>query len=135
MSDLGVRISLAGAEADLEAVVWPGLGRVYCPRAENPEIIKRLDERIGRLERQRGIRPGMVSIQPLVESPQGVAKAYDVASASPRIQAFGPGPKLYLHLDVDPAPEADALSYARSECELVARALDLEVAATDFAGD
>jgi citrate lyase subunit beta / citryl-CoA lyase len=132
---MNVRISAAFAEADLEAVVWPGVSAIYCPRVESAAQVQQTETLVSQLERLRGIRPGTIDLQPLIETPAGVANAYEVASSSARIHAFGPGPKLYLYLDVDAAPEADALGYARSECELVARALDLEPLASDYLGD
>jgi citrate lyase subunit beta/citryl-CoA lyase len=130
-----VRITLATPEADIAAVVWPGLSAVCCPGAESADMVQRADALIGRFERLRGIRPGTIAIQPFIETARGVIDAYDIASSSPRIHAFGPGPKLYLHLDVESAPEGSALLYARSECELVARALGLEPIATEYMAD
>ncbi len=48
--------------ADLEAIVWPGLSRVNYPKAEYGAEIRKLDEIITRLERERGIRPGTVVV-------------------------------------------------------------------------
>ena len=135
VSAINVRVSLGGCEADLAAIVWPGVSTVCCPRAESAGQVQDLDRSIGRLERLRGIRPGTISIRPLIETPKGVAGAYGIASASPRIEAFGPGPKLALHLDVASAPEGSALSYARSECELAARCLGLNPVATEYLAD
>jgi citrate lyase subunit beta / citryl-CoA lyase len=135
VSGPNVRISLASCEADLAAVVWPGLSGVCCPSMESAGQVQRIEEVIGHYERLRGMRPGTVAIQPFIETARGVANAYDIASSSPRIEAFGPGPKLYLQLDVEPAPEGEALLYARSECELVARTLGLEPVATQYLAD
>ncbi|HLG71658.1 MAG TPA: aldolase/citrate lyase family protein [Chloroflexota bacterium] len=132
MTGLNVRISLASAEADLEAVVWPGVSTVYCPRVESAAQLRAIDDIVGRLERLRGIRPGTVRLQPLIESARGVVAAGEIAPASARTDAFGPGPKLSLHLD---AERGEALAYARDECELVARAFELEPVSTEYLGD
>ncbi len=115
----GVRISRATPQADLAAVVWPGVSTVYHPRTESAEEIQAVAARIDELERLRGIRPGTVGVVPLVETPPGVAMAREIAASSARIRSFGVGPNITMDLG------ADSLEYARAACELIARALDL----------
>jgi citrate lyase subunit beta/citryl-CoA lyase len=115
-----VRISLASAEADLAAVVWPGVSLVYHPRTESTQQIQHVAALIDTLEKLRGIRPGTVELRPMIETPKGVTLAHEIASCSPRIHAFGVGPNIHHWL------YGDALAYARSECDLAARALGLE---------
>jgi citrate lyase subunit beta / citryl-CoA lyase len=115
-----VRISLANWEADLAAVVWPGVSLIYHPRSESAQQIEHVAALLQKLEKLRGIRPGTVELRPLIETPKGVCRAYEIASASRRIQAFGVGPNISLGLG------GDALAYARAECELAALALGLE---------
>jgi citrate lyase subunit beta/citryl-CoA lyase len=117
----GVRISRAAPEADLAAVVWPGVAAIYYPGAESVDEIRAADALITRLERLRGIRRGSIELRPLVESAIGVARAAELAASSTRIRAFGVGPRIEFALD------GDALAYARLECELHARALGHEV--------
>ena len=119
-SGAGVRITVATPHADLAAVVWPGVSTIYHPRTESAEQIQAVAVRVTELERLRGIRAGTVHIAPLVETPLGVAMACEIASSSPRIRSFGVGPNIGMDLD------ADSLAYAQAECELIARALDLE---------
>jgi citrate lyase subunit beta/citryl-CoA lyase len=135
MPGSSVRISLASPEADLAAAVWPGVAAIYYPRAESVEQIQMADSVITRLERLRGIRPGAVEVRPLVESPRGVACAYAIASGSARIAVFGVGPNLADGLGVESGWDADSLMYARSECELAARALDLTPMVMEFVLD
>jgi citrate lyase subunit beta/citryl-CoA lyase len=116
----GVRISLATPEADLGAVVWPGVSTIYHPRTESATQIQAVAARIAELERFRGIRPGTVAVVPMVETPLGVSVANEIASSSTRIHSFGVGPNIGMALD------GDSLTYARAECELIARALRLE---------
>ena len=114
---IGVRISAATPEADLSACVWPGVTTIFYPRVESREQVERADTLVSRLERQRGIRPRTVEIRPLIETPAGVSRAHGIASSSDRIHAFGLGPHVALG--------GEALAYARGECELVARSLEL----------
>ena len=121
----GVRISLATPQADLAAVVWPGVSTIYHPRTESAAQIQAVAARIAELERLRGIRPGTVNVMPLVETPLGVSMAREIASSSPRIDSFGVGPNIGTGLGIEPGSDADSLAYARAECELHARALGL----------
>ncbi|MDQ6673802.1 MAG: aldolase/citrate lyase family protein [Chloroflexota bacterium] len=123
---LGVRISLGSPEADLAAVVWPGVSTIYIPKVESADQIRSVAAHLGRLERLRGIRPGTIEVRPLIESATGVTMAREIASSSARIRAFGVGPNLHISLGVEPDADAEALKYARSECELQARALGLD---------
>jgi citrate lyase subunit beta/citryl-CoA lyase len=111
-----VRISAASPEADLAAAVWPGVASVIYPRVETARQIEEADACVARLERLRGIRPGSIEIQPLIESTRGVTHAPGIASSSPRIGAMGLGPAITLEVG------DEALNYARSECELHSRA-------------
>jgi citrate lyase subunit beta / citryl-CoA lyase len=120
----GVRISRATQAADLAAVVWPGVTTIYAPRAESAAQLQAVAERIAELERLRGIRPGTVGVVPLVETPLGVSLAHELAASHARISAFGVGPNIGAGLGVE--SDSAALSYARSECELTAKALGIE---------
>ena len=121
-----VRITLAAPEADLLASVWPGVGVIYCPRVESASQVQALDEMVSRLERLRGIRPGTIELRPLIESPEGVTMANEIASSSRRIRVLGLGPATELQM------AGEALDYARSECALHARAHGLAAADTGY---
>jgi citrate lyase beta subunit len=127
---ISVRISRAALEADLDAVVWPGVSTVYYPRAESAEEIHAVAARIDGLERLRGIRPGTIGVGPLIESPAGASVARAIAASSSRIRTFGVGPNLSMRLGAEPG--SDAVIYARGECELYARALGLQPLNTEF---
>jgi citrate lyase beta subunit len=116
-----VRISAATPDADLGAAVWPGVTSVECGRVESAEHIERVDVEISRLERIRGIRPGRIEIIPIVESTGGVAHAPAIAASSPRVHQLALGPSITLEVG------EDALDYARYECELHARAVDVNL--------
>ncbi len=121
-----VRISVATPRADLAASVWPGVESVCCPRVESAEYVAEVEAVITTLEKRRGIRPGTVRIRPLIESSRGVSMAMEIAGGSSRIDTLGLGPNVELELG------GDSLAYARGECELSARSLD--VAHADLEG-
>ena len=115
-ASIQVRISAATPEADLAAAVWPGVTSVTHPRVESRQQVALADAHITRLERLRGIRPGRVSLQPVIESTGGVTHVAEIATSSPRVSGLVLGPSLSLEM------AEDSLAYARAECELHARA-------------
>lgn len=73
------------AEADLEAIVAPGLFAVQLPKADTPEEIRQVDAILTRLEARAGLPSGQIFIMPLIESAIGVRNAYDIAMAASRV--------------------------------------------------
>ena len=128
------RINHDLVQADLEGIVWPGLHRVNFPKAEHASEVHKLDRIITRLERERGIRPGSVEIGPNIETSVGVANAYEIAAASPRIKEFGgaAGYDMSRDLGVEMFVGFDQFVYGKGEVELAARALGLELHAAPF---
>jgi len=120
--------------ADLEAIVWPGLSRVNYPKAEYGAEIRKLDEIITRLERERGMRPGTVEIGANIETAVGVTNGYEIVSASPRVKDFGgaSGYDMSRDLGVEMFVGFDQFVYGKGECELIARTLEVETLASPF---
>lgn len=134
-----VRINHMYWEADLEATVWPGLSGILYPKSESAEEIRRVDAKITTLERARGMRPGSVEIQPLIETPRGVVNSYEIAQSSPRIKSFGGGGGIGVDVGRDFGVEIipgapQAVGDYNAECELVARGLEMTVSAGAKAG-
>ena len=75
--------------ADLDAAVCAELYAVMLPKVTGPEDVKRTDTILEFLERQRGLEPGTVLIDPVLETAQGMRQAYEVAIASPRVAHLG----------------------------------------------
>ncbi len=127
-ADVCVRINCAYPEADVPAAVLPGVSQINFPKAETAEQIERLDALITEMERRRGIRPGTVRIGVAIETTLGVANSYEIASASPRIDSFGPGTGYDMSMDmgVEMFVGFDQFFYNRGEGELIAMALGLE---------
>jgi citrate lyase subunit beta / citryl-CoA lyase len=74
---------------DLRAAVTPALTGVLLPKVESPADVYRLDGLLNAVEHERGIAQGSIQLIPLLESPAGMRRAYDVAIASPRITYMG----------------------------------------------
>jgi citrate lyase subunit beta / citryl-CoA lyase len=83
-ADIQVRINRDCEEEDLDAVILPGLTVVMIPKCESAEEIQRIDRTVTRLEEERGLPPGKIQFDLLVESARGVVRANEIAEASPR---------------------------------------------------
>ena len=127
-AEICVRINCAYPEADVEAAAQPGVSQINFPKAETAEQLRRLDALIAEMERRRGIRPGTVRIGVAIETALGVANSYEIASASGRLDSFGPGTGYDMSMDmgVEMFVGFDQFFYNRGEGELVALALGLE---------
>ena len=127
-AEINIRINCAYPEVDVRAAVWPGVSQINFPKAETAEQIKHLDTLITEMERIRGIRPGTIRIGATVETTLGVANSYEIASASDRIDSFGPGTGYDMSMDmgVEMFVGFDQFFYNRGEGELIAMALGLE---------
>jgi citrate lyase subunit beta/citryl-CoA lyase len=129
------RINHDSVEADLEGAVWPGLKRIKYPKTEHASEVRRLDEIITRLERERGIAPGTVEIDPGIETALGCANVFEIASASARVREFGASTGGYdfsRDLGVEMFVDFDQFVYSKGEAELAARTLGLGVRAAPF---
>lgn len=129
------RINHDSVNADLEAAVWPGLTRIKYPKTEHASEVRLLDEIITRLERERGIEPGTVEIDPGIETAVGVTNIFEIAASSPRIREFGAttgGYDLSRDLGVEMFVDFDQFVYPRGEAELAARTLGLGVRGAPF---
>jgi len=116
--DVAVRVNrpLSQATLDLEASVWPGLTCVSLPKVESAEEVQIRADIITDIERRRGIEAGTVQIAVAVETALGVVKAYEIASASPRIVSIGVGAEdLTQEMGVQTSAEGRELWYARSK--------------------
>lgn len=133
-ADAVCRINHDLMEADLNAVIWPGLMQVNYPKTEYGSEIRRMDEIISRLEAERGIRPGTVEIGANIETAVGVANAYEIASASHRVRDFGgaSGYDMSRDLGVEMFVGFDQFVYGKGEVELAARALGVTPRAAPF---
>jgi citrate lyase subunit beta/citryl-CoA lyase len=108
---------------DLDAVVHDGLEGVCLPKCRGPNDVQRLDTRLAELERRRGLAPGTVAIQLLIESALGLINAYASAVASPRVKSLIFGALDYARdMGVGLGGEGADLSYPRAFLAVAARA-------------
>jgi citrate lyase subunit beta/citryl-CoA lyase len=74
--------------ADCEAVVDKGLTAVCLAKCGGPDDVKRLAWKLEEMEEKRGLKPGSVQIQLLIETAKGMMNVYEAALASPRVNSL-----------------------------------------------
>lgn len=112
---------------DVDACVHPGLDCLSLPKAESPEQMRDLMAQIDRLERERGLPAGHVTISMAFETPRGVMRAQELAEACPRVVTMGVGVEDYcLELGVEPSPDGIELLYAVSRVVTIAKAMGIQ---------
>lgn len=118
-------------EGDLEAVVRPGLSALTLPQVEHPDEVRTADERLARLEAERGLSPGSVRLLPAAESAAAVRRLYDILTASPRVLGTNfngaDGGDLCADLGITWTLGGEELLYVRSRVLFTARAAGVPV--------
>jgi citrate lyase subunit beta/citryl-CoA lyase len=102
-------------EADLDAVVVPGLDGIHLPKTHNAQIVERVDHYLSLLEKTRGMAQGSVRIISWLESTQGIANAEAICRASPRLIGVSMGAEDYAtDLGVMRTKQCTEIEYARA---------------------
>ena len=74
---------------DLEAIVCPNLYAVMLPKVQAPEDVFEVDVLLKFFERRAGMDVGRIFIDPALETAEGIMRAYEIATASPRVAHLG----------------------------------------------
>lgn len=85
---------------------------MFVPKVESAGIITALSEAIGEMETERGIDPGTVRLVPMIETPQAVLRAGEIAAASPRNVALILGSEDFATA-MGMEPSAETLHHAK----------------------
>ncbi len=116
------------AEDDLRAVVGPGLKGIVLPKTESAEEIIAVDDLLCSLEAERGLEPGSIDVEPILETAKGIINAYEICCAcSRRVRrvSIGAG-DLTLDIGVTWTRDENELQYARASVVMASRAAGLE---------
>lgn len=130
-----VRINAIGharMDADLEAVLRPGLDGLVLPKVETSEEVLKVERILNDREAKVGLEPGSVKLLVAIESPRGLLNAPDIAASSPRVVGLMFGAEDFgreLGLPTKREAEARDMLYARSA--LVVAAASAHVQAVD----
>lgn len=115
---------------DVVAAGRAGVAGVVLPKADDPDLLRRIDGALTALEVDAGREPGATTLVPLIESSLGVTRAGELLTSSPRIRSvlFGSGEQgdLVVDLGCEWTPEGTGLLTARSLVLLAARAAGIE---------
>lgn len=134
-SAVPVYVRVNGAETeflwdDVVAAGQAGVTGIVVPKAEDPDLLRRIDGALTALELAAGREAGSTSIVPLLESARGVHLAHDLLTSSDRIRSvlFGSGEQgdLVVDLGCEWTPSGIGLLYARSQVLLAARSAGIE---------
>ena len=125
--------------ADLDVVVADGLTGVLVPQVRCADEIRRLDEQLSMLEEQRGLAPGSILVDPLMETPQALYAAYEIATSTPRIAFMGSGISrrgdIARNMGYRWTPEGLETLYFRSKVLLEVRAAGVQNPLSGMWGD
>ena len=126
-----VRIHGAGhgaMEADLRAVVRPGLEGLVLPKVDRPEEVLTVDRALTEMESEAGMTPGSVLLAAMIESAAGLIQAPAIAVSSPRLAALMFGAEDFaVDLGLFSFRQGGLLAYARAAMVVAAASAKLEV--------
>ncbi len=107
-ADVVVRVNRPDDEAarDLDAAVIPEIAALMLPKCDDAAHVRRLADKVAKLESARGMKNGAVRFVVMVESPKALFKADEIAAAHPRIAAAVLGGEDFAAAaGMDPDPE------------------------------
>lgn len=111
---------------DIDASVHPGLDGLLLPKAESPEDVDIVVDRLTRLEGERGLDPGRIHISLEIETPTGLLNVERIAASSRRIRSITVGGEDYcLAMGVEPSGDGRELLYPLATVAVTCKAMDL----------
>ena len=122
-------IGHARMDADLAAVLRPGLEGLVCPKVDTPDEVRKVDEILNEREPKLKMERGSIKLLIAVESPRGLINAPAIAAASPRIVGLMFGAEDFgreIGLPTVREAEARDLVYARSAMVVAAAAAHVQ---------
>ena len=131
-TELWVRINPLdrGGEEDLKVILGGRPHGICLPKAESPVQVTELAGILYELEGRYGL-PWRVWIMPIIESPRGVAAAFEVAQASERVVCLAFGAEDYVR-EVGCSRSWEALLWARSQLVAAAKAAGIQASDTVY---
>ena len=128
-----VRVNAIGSgfcQGDLDKVMVKELGCIMLPKVESPEQISEINHRLLRLEEEKGMDPGTVTIIPLIESARAVQSIFPILSEKTdptRVLTAAFGAADYsLDLGIEITKQGSELIYPRSRIAVACRAGQIE---------
>jgi citrate lyase subunit beta/citryl-CoA lyase len=116
-------------EADLQAVVVPGLEGVVLPKVETADEVQQIGRVLAERESRVGLAPGSVRVIAAIETARGLLNASAIAAGSPRMMGLMFGAEdfgLDIGLSTNRVGEGRELIYARSAVIVAAAAAKVQ---------
>lgn len=118
---------------DVRAMVKAGIDVVRLPKAEDAEMVKKLDADITAAEKEFGREEGSTMLMAAIESAKGVINAYQIASASDRMMGIALSAEDYTtDMKTHRYPDGAELEFARNMILHAARAAGIAAFDTVF---
>ncbi len=106
---------------------------IRLPKADNPEVVERLDTLLTEHEEHLGLEIGHFKIIPSIESAEGVLNCVQTAVSSPRLVALAFGAEDFTaSMEIDRTKTGEELFSARTQIVWAAKAAGLQVIDTIF---
>ncbi len=106
---------------------------IRLPKAENPELVEKLDTLLTEQEERLQLKIGHFKIIPSIESAQGVLNCVETARASSRIVALAFGAEDYTaSMEIDRTKSGEELFSARTQVVWAAKAAGVQAIDTIF---
>lgn len=110
------------AEDDVCAVVQPGLAGLRVPKVEDAETVRHVAAWVEKTEVTNGLPTGSVVLVCTIESAMGLFRAFDIATAHPRVIGLAYGAADFVRdAGVTPGSEGLETLYACSQLVLLSR--------------
>ncbi len=111
---------------DLCYVIPHNVNLVLIPKCESPENIQKVETRISEIRNMFGLT-SQVHLMPIIETPMGVERSFEIASSSENVVAIAIGLEdLTADLGVTRTSEGNESFYARSRIIMAAKAAGVQ---------
>lgn len=118
---------------DLAVILPAKPDMIRLPKAETADEIRMIDDIITEAELKNGFPQGSIKMMAAIETAKGIMKAYEIASASPRMVALAIGGEDFLaDLKTTRTSHGNELFAARAQLILAARAAEIQAIDTVF---
>lgn len=115
-------------EKDLEQIIPAKPDMIMPTKVSGADYVQTISKKIAQIEEKCGIEIGSVKLIPLIETALGVEKAFEIATADPRVKAiFLGGEDLTADMQCKRTKEGKEIFYARSRMVMAARAAGIDV--------
>jgi citrate lyase subunit beta/citryl-CoA lyase len=111
---------------DLEAIVAQGIRGISVGKVESAHDIFDISNILAHLEKERGLPIGSIKLIPWLETARGIMRAYEIASANPRLVAVAFGAEDFTaDMGISRTEGGLELLYARSKVAIAARTAEI----------